>query len=215
MCPDEYKRCRTAQADERARARRELRYVLANRVAMNRSQRTLAALQLERLVAALPPLPPEPYETSTTFPSNHLQLKREYLLLPYYALFFGTIFLLSPVWVPLGAIIECLVKVGLWPYIEKILRYLLLSTTLYTARITFRLLAYFYGAVVSLYRKCTRIAQGLARYIARAISLAVALLLLPSRIFLGLAHRNTAIVLWYFYLTLPLWNGRKHLVTCY
>jgi hypothetical protein len=175
----------------RARPGPELTFVLANQVRMDQLPIASAGLQRSRRVAALPPLPPEPYELRTTFPSNPVALKREYLLVPYYALFFSTIFLLSPVWVPLGVIIECLVKVGLWPYVERLLRYLVLSPTLSAAQITSRLLGYCYSAAIRLSRGCIRIALRTPRYIVKSTSLAIALVLLPSRTLLRSVHRTT------------------------
>jgi hypothetical protein len=126
MCWDEYKQFKAALSDKRERTSSELRYVLTNRVRMNPSQRASAEHQRARFVAALPPLPPEPYEIRTTFSSNHTTL-RERLLLPYYTVLCSTILLLLPLSVLITVIHQCLIKVGLWPYIEKAFRNLLLS----------------------------------------------------------------------------------------
>jgi hypothetical protein len=112
---------------------------------MNPSQRASAEHQRARFVAALPPLPPEPYEIRTTFSSNHTTL-RERLLLPYYTVLCSTILLLLPLSVLITVIHQCLIKVGLWPYIEKAFRNLLLSPILSAAGIFYRSLRYSYGA---------------------------------------------------------------------
>lgn len=140
MCWDE-----SAQF-KKARANRELRYVLANRVRMQASQRRLLR---ERAVAALPPLPPAPYEIRTTFPSNHTTL-REHLLLPYYAALCCILFLLIPVWVPVSVVIACLEKVGLWPYIKRLFQHLVISPILSAARAVLRPLQYYYGVAIEL-----------------------------------------------------------------
>jgi len=145
MCWDEYKQYKAALSDKRERTSSELRYVLANRVRMDQGQRASAELLRSRLVAALPPLPPEPYEIRTTFPSNHRTL-RERLLLPYYAILCSTILLLLPLSVLITVIHQCLVKVGLWPYIEKAFRNLVLSPILSAAGTFYRSLQYSYSA---------------------------------------------------------------------
>ena len=157
---------------------------------MDAGQRASTGLLRQRAVASLPPLPPEPYELRTTFPSNHTTL-REHFLLPYYAVLCSILLLTSPVWVSVGLVSTCLEKVGLWPYIARPIRYLVLSPTLSAARAVFRPLRYSYGVTVGLSRRHTRTAQSISRYIVRSISLTVALLLLPSRTLVRLIHRTT------------------------
>jgi hypothetical protein len=194
MCWDEYAQFEKALFEKGES--RELRYVLANRVRMDAGQRASTGLLRRRAVASLPPLPREPYELRTTFPSNHTTL-REHLLLPYYAVLCSIFFLTSPVWVSVGLVSACLEKVGLWPYIARPIRYLVLSPTLYAARAVFRPLRYSYGVTVRLSQRHTRTAQRISRHIVRSISLTVALLLLPSRTLVRLIHRAIKLVLRY------------------
>ena len=175
---------------ERAGLDPELAFVLANRVRMDASQQASAESLRLRLVAALPPLPREPYEIRTTFPSQCTTL-REHLLLPYYALLCSVLLLSWPFWLPLSVFEECLKKVGLWPYIKRLFQHLVLSPISLTGRIVLRPLRYCYGAAARLSRDCIRVALRIRRYIARSTSRIVALLLLPYRTFLKLVHRTT------------------------
>lgn len=137
ICWDEYSLYKKALSGGREQTSRELRYVLANRVRIEASQRA-SAVELElllrqRTAAALPPLPPEPYEIRTTFSSNHKTL-REHLLLSYYAVLCTILFFSVPIWLPISGGIACLEKVGLWLYIARLIRYLVLSPILFVAR---------------------------------------------------------------------------------
>lgn len=156
-------------------------------------ERASALLLLrQRTATALPPLPPEPYEIRTTFPSSHTTL-REHLLLTYYAILCSILFFTTPVWLPVSVAIACLEKVGLRPYIESLLQRLVLSPILSAARAVLRPFRYSCGIAVGFSRKCTRAAIGtrIRHYIVKARSLTVALLLLPSRTLTKLVHRAT------------------------
>lgn len=211
MCPDRYKRYRKTQSYVREWPGRELTFVLANRVRMDQLPIALAELRRSRAVAALPPLPhePEPYTSSTTSPSDCTP-KYAYLVLPCYLAFWASFILLFPVWALIGGTIECLAKVGLLPYIERPLRYLVLSPTLFAARTTFWILGDLYGVAVELCQKCTLIAL---RYIARFVALTAALLLLASCTFFRLVYLITGIILrcvdWIFYM----WTAGNHTIT--
>jgi hypothetical protein len=211
MCPHRYKRYRKSQSYVREWPGRELTFVLANRVRMD--QLPVTTTGRSRAVAALPPLPhePEPYTSSTTSPSDCTP-KYACLVLPCYLFLWASAILLFPVWVLLGGIIECLAKVGLLPYIERPLRYLVLSPTLFAARTTFWIFGELYDAIVGLCEKCTLIAL---RYIARFIALTAALLLLASCTFSRLVYRLTGIVLCCFHWIFYLWTARKHPIVAY
>ena len=194
MCWDEYRNHRKARADERFWASHGYRPVFRNRVVMSSRQQASWQAQRERLVAALPPLPPDPHETSTTFSTASPPSKLGYLVLAYFCITFGSLFLLSPVLLPIFLFLDRLAGVvGLLHHIRRLLHYLISSPVLSTVTTTLRFYQKFCCAAVGLGLKCIRTALGVAGCIAGTISLLIAVLLLPFRASLKLVRRTIEI----------------------
>jgi hypothetical protein len=175
MCWDEYNNHKAALAAERVlrnyghRVSRDPNRIAWVVIASEQARR-------QRLVAH-PPLPPDfdPHDTSTrdastAYPDHYTLLQRLDLLLPYYCVFFTTIFLSLPILIFLGVIEYCLEKVGLWPYIESLLLRLGFSPLLFAARINLRCGRFLCGTAIGLGRKCTRLVLAVLRYTVSSVS---------------------------------------------
>jgi len=200
MCWDEYRNHKTALAAERVLRNYRIRFSQnPNRIAWAATA-SEQAQRRQHLVVALPPLPPDPgqntstHNVSSSYPDHYTLLQRADLLVPYYFVIFESFFLLLPILVPLGILQKCLARVGLWPYIERPLRHLVLRSILLTARIALRSCQRSCGVAVGFGRECIRLALAISRHIISSVSLIIVLLLLPILHSPGTSHQIPGIV---------------------